>query len=201
MTTSGICSARSSYGPSEVLPKPAPPAGAAPEPAPPPVSKSRLDSRQGQYYYYQVVHWSNACIRCHEGMHGQFAESAAFAGGGGFDANSTPFRVVRVAMPYAETRSAINRTRAILSTVGFLTICLSVVALHYVVKYIVVKPLNHLRDVSDAVTSGDLAQRADIHTNDEFEELATSFNKMLGHLIEAQAGLLAANTRARRQSR
>ena len=46
------------------------------------------------------------------------------------------------------------------------------VALYYVVKYIVIKPLAHLRDVSDAVAKGDLEQRADIHTNDEFEELA-----------------------------
>ena len=67
------------------------------------------------------------------------------------------------------------------------------VALYYVVKYIVIKPLNHLRDVSDAVARGDLAQRADIHTNDEFEDLAASFNKMLVHLVEAQAELREAN--------
>jgi signal transduction histidine kinase len=145
------------------------------------------------YYYYQVIHWSPSCKLCHEGMHGRYAESAADFDGSVFDPQSTPFRVVRVSMPYGETRTAIHRTIAVLLTVGFLTVSLSIVAFHYVVKYIVIKPLTHLRDVSDAVTSGDLAQRADIHTRDEFEHLAESFNKMLRHLIEAQAELRGAN--------
>ena len=104
-------------------------------------------------------------------------------------------------MPYGETRAAINRTRAILLAVGILTVFLAMVALYYVVKYIVVKPLTHLRDVSDAVARGDLAQRADIHTNDEFEDLAASFNKMLVHLVETQGRAARGQRRARRQGR
>ena len=76
-------------------------------------------------------------------------------------------------MPYDETRAAIDRTRAVLITVGIVTMSLSMIALWLVVRYVVVKPLTHLRDVSDAVSTGDLAQRADIHTGDEFEDLAS----------------------------
>jgi signal transduction histidine kinase len=104
-----------------------------------------------------------------------------------------PFRVVRVTMPDSETRANVNKTRAILLAVGILTVFLAMVALYYVVKYIVIKPLSHLRDVSDAVARGDMQQRADIHTNDEFEDLAASFNKMLVHLIQAQGELQDAN--------
>src|SRR4051794_35475197 len=96
-------------------------------------------------------------------------------------------------MPDTEVRSAIAKTQAILLAVGILTVFFAMVALYYVVKYIVIKPLTHLRDVSDAVTRGDLAQRADIHTNDEFEDLAASFNKMLVHLVDTQAELQDAN--------
>ena len=85
--------------------------------------------------------------------------------------------------------AAVNFTRAVLLAVGILTVSLSMIALWLVVRYVVVKPLNHLRDVSDAVTRGDLEQRADIHTNDEFEELAASFNKMLRHLMDSQGEL------------
>jgi signal transduction histidine kinase len=67
------------------------------------------------------------------------------------------------------------------------TVVVALVALWIIVRYVVVKPLNHLRDVSDAVARGHIEQRAEINTGDEFEELATSFNKMLRHLVDTQA--------------
>ena len=159
----------------------------------PPVAEAIRAPQQDYWYYYQVVRWSETCTNCHEGMHGQFAESAASSAGSVFDPNNKPFRVVRVRMPYDETRNAINFSVAVLITVGFLTVFLSMVAFYFVVRYVVIKPLQHLRDVSEEVTGGDLAQRADIHTGDEFEDLAESFNKMLRHLIETQAELRGAN--------
>jgi signal transduction histidine kinase len=164
-----------------------------PPPAPRPVFEAFSSPQQGRYYYYQVINWTNECMGCHDGMHGSSAESAAFYDGSIFDPTSKPFRVVRISMPYDETRAAVNRTRAVLITVGIVTMSLSMLALWLVVRYVVVKPLTHLRDVSDAVATGDLAQRADIHTGDEFEDLATSFNKMLRNLVAAQGELRNAN--------
>ena len=161
--------------------------------APPPIFEPFPVTDRNEYYYYEVVHWSDKCINCHAGMYPEHAESAAFYDGSVFNARSSPFRVVRVSMPYEETRAAIARTRAVLITVGIVTMSLSMIALWLVVRYVVVKPLTHLRDVSEEVSTGDLAQRADIHTGDEFEDLATSFNKMLRHLIAAQAELRNAN--------
>ena len=158
-----------------------------------PVAAAIPAPEQDRYYYYQVVHWSTACMRCHEGMHGKFAESAGSFDDSIFDPQNAPFRVVRVTMLYDDTRTAISFTTAVLITVGFVTVFLSMVAFYFVVRYVVIKPLTHLRDVSDEVTRGDLAVRADIHTGDEFEDLAESFNKMLRHLIEAQAELRGAN--------
>jgi signal transduction histidine kinase len=142
-----------------------------------------------RYDYYQVVYWSESCSRCHELSYKAESRPDAI-----FDPASRPFRVVRVSMSDEAARAAVPKTRAILLAVGIVTIFLAMVALYYVVKYIVIKPLNHLREVSDAVARGDLAQRADIHTNDEFEDLAASFNKMLVHLVETQGELLKANT-------
>ena len=42
---------------------------------------------------------------------------------------------------------------------------------YIIVRYVIVKPLKHLQDVSDEIAKGDLALRADIHTGDEFEAL------------------------------
>lgn len=150
------------------------------------------DSESDRYYFYQPVVWQHDfCNSCHEGMYGKFAMSAS-------DSVTTassqlPFLVVRVALPNRDAREAINWTRAVLLAVGILTVFMSMVALWMVVKYVVIKPLSHLRSVSEAVTRGDLDQRADIHTNDEFEDLAASFNKMLRHLTDAQSELKEAN--------
>jgi signal transduction histidine kinase len=47
--------------------------------------------------------------------------------------------------------------------------------------------------VSDAVREGDVSQRADIHTGDEFEELAAAFNRMLRQLLRQQDELQDVN--------
>ncbi|MFN0018175.1 MAG: sensor histidine kinase [Pirellulaceae bacterium] len=146
---------------------------------------------EGKYYYYQPVYWQDNCVRCHEAFYGKFTAGPSSSAATAAD---MPFRAVRVTLPYAETQSSIHWIQAVLAAVGILTVFLSMVALWIVVRYVVVKPLTHLRDVSENVAKGDLEQRADIHTSDEFEELATSFNKMLRNLIEAQGALRQVNT-------
>ncbi len=66
-------------------------------------------------------------------------------------------------------------------------------ASYVIVRYVIVKPLKHLRDVSDAISRGNIDKRADIHTGDEFEDLAVAFNRMLRHLVEAQEELRHVN--------
>src|SRR6185503_4375223 len=67
--------------------------------------------------------------------------------------------------------------------------------LYVIVKYVIVKPLTHLRDVSDAISQGNMQQRAEIHTNDEFEDLGDAFNRMLRHLTDAQDQLQSTNVK------
>ncbi len=160
----------------------------------PPVFKPFVDADSERFHYYEVVPWDSSCVECHLQLHGAAnAESAASYDPGIFDSAATPFRVVHVTMPYGETRDALSYTKAVLITVGIVTTFLSMIALWLVVRYVIVKPLTHLRDVSDAVSTGDLAQRAELHTGDEFEDLAASFNKMLRHLLETQGELRGAN--------
>jgi signal transduction histidine kinase len=58
--------------------------------------------------------------------------------------------------------------------------------LHAIVRYLILKPLYHLRDVSDAITHGDTNLRATLDTEDEFRELADAFNRMLRHMTETR---------------
>ena len=67
-----------------------------------------------------------------------------------------------------------------------LIVAVTLFVLHAIVRHLVLYPMYHLRDVSDAITHGDTNQRATIETEDEFRELADAFNRMLRHLTETQ---------------
>jgi len=81
----------------------------------------------------------------------------------------------------------------VLLATAIVTVMLAMIASYLIVRYVIVKPLRHLRDVSDAISRGDISQRADIHTGDEFEELAVAFNRMLRHLTTIQEELRQVN--------
>ena len=67
------------------------------------------------------------------------------------------------------------------------------IAAYAIVRYVVVKPVLHLKDVSDSIAKGNLDLRADIRTGDEFEELSHAFNRMLRHLVAVQEELRQVN--------
>lgn len=150
-----------------------------------PVFRERPDPEHKEYHYYQPVYWSASCLKCHSNMNLALSASDLASSA----PSLPPYRVVKVSMSHEATSSAITKTRAWLSGIGILTVFLAMVALYVIVKYVIVKPLQHLRDVSEEISKGNTALRADIHTNDEFEELAHAFNRMLRHLIEAQSEL------------
>jgi signal transduction histidine kinase len=96
-------------------------------------------------------------------------------------------------MPNKDTDHALNVNKAILLAAAIITVFLAMIASYVIVRYVIVKPLRHLRDVSDSISRGDISQRADIHTGDEFEELAVAFNRMLRHLTTIQEELQQVN--------
>ena len=144
-----------------------------------------------QFQFYEPVYWHPNCQTCHQPIAETGVLSASQAGV--VDEESEQFRVMKVSIPYQETQDAIDRARAILIAVGILTVFVAMVALYVIFRYVVVKPLHHLREVSELVSKGDMEIRAEIHTGDEFEQLAESFNRMLRHLTDAQSELRAVN--------
>src|SRR6266481_5579746 len=63
-----------------------------------------------------------------------------------------------------------------------------------IVRYIIVKPVKHLKDVSDAISAGELNVRSEIQTGDEFEDLSHAFNRMLRNLVSMQDRLRKVNS-------
>jgi two-component system sensor histidine kinase BarA len=136
-----------------------------------------------EYHYYQAVRARTSCLVCHETRP---AGGAAYADG-------DLMAVVKVVMPDAATHKAINWNRAILLATAIITVFLAMLAAYAIVRYVIVKPLAHLREVSEEVRRGNVDARADIHTADEFEELGVAFNRMLRGLIDSQEQLRRAN--------
>jgi len=144
----------------------------------PPVFADRREPDNNAYYYYEPIYWEQSCKGCH---HVSGVDQTAKA--------ELPLRVIKVKIPYKPTQTAISWNRAILAAAAISTVFLAMAGLYVIVRYVIVKPLQHLRDVTDSISRGDLESRAEIYTNDEFADLAASFNKMLQHMTDAQSDL------------
>lgn len=161
-----------------------------------PVCEERELKKAQEYHYYQPVYWQASCLSCHKHLDADSLGELALSP----DATTEkllarmPFRAVRVKVGNRPTRRVVNRMMSFLTAMAIVTVFLSMVALYIVVHYVIVKPLQHLQDVSERVAEGDYQARAEIETRDEFEELATSFNRMLRHMVDTQAELQKANT-------
>jgi two-component system sensor histidine kinase BarA len=147
------------------------------------VETSRPVDGGKQFEYYQGVYAAHSCVGCHSA----YPEPRDLTDG-------DLLAIARVRISNGPTQANLNLNRAYLLSSAIVTVFLAMVASWIIVRYVIVKPLKHLRDVSDEISKGDLAQRADIHTGDEFEALATAFNRMLRNLVETQQDLQRSNT-------
>jgi len=104
-----------------------------------------------------------------------------------------PPMFLRIELDTEIIQGAIQQNRAILSAVAIATAACSMGLLWMIVRWFIVKPLAHLRDVTEEVSHGRMDVRADVDTGDEFEELSRSFNRMLRHLMDTQTALQNVN--------
>ena len=142
-----------------------------------------------RYIYYKPIFPNLSCIPCHQTLDASITLSPDLSSKDRDpvkEASLYPFRVIRVSMPYQDTQETTTWIRAIIIALAMLIVAVTLFVLHAIVRYLVLQPLYHLRDVSDAITHGDTNQRATLDTEDEFRELADAFNRMLRHLTETQ---------------
>jgi two-component system, NarL family, sensor histidine kinase BarA len=145
------------------------------------------------YYYYQPIRISRSCMPCHSGI-----SDAVILGANGFTSplllrEGDLIGIMRVVISYSSTQDALNKNRAIFLATAIITVFLAMIAAYAIVRYVIVKPLKHLRDISDEIARGNMEARAEIHTADEFEELGMAFNKMVRHLVSTQEEIKNAN--------
>jgi two-component system, NarL family, sensor histidine kinase BarA len=160
------------------------------------------DGKGGQLYqYYEPIRAQASCLTvCHGPPLGGSGIDAAGTGISLAGVASAPLQkgdvmaVAKVTIPIVKkTQNKLYENWATLWAIAISTVFLGLLTSYAIVRYVIVKPVRHLRDVSDAVTRGNTALRAEIRTGDEFEQLATAFNRMLRTLITIQEELRQAN--------
>ncbi len=139
-----------------------------------------------EYQYVQAVLFKQECIDCHAYRQAANGKSVEVHPG-----DLACAAVIH--LPLNTINHDISQNRAILISSALVTAIVAMFASYAIVRYVIVKPVKHLRDVSDAIAAGKLTVRAQIQTNDEFEELSHAFNRMLHNLVAMQQELRDVN--------
>ena len=164
-----------------IKPEPNPETGETPQ-----LFEERQHEVDGKTYYrfYKPLYAEASCVTCHTSMSDHPRPLLR---------DGDLMAVMRVEIDQADTLSQIAKHDALMYVMAVMIFFLSMFLLYFIVKYVIVKPVQHLRDVSNAVREGDIDKRADINTGDEFEELAAAFNRMLRRLLHQQDELQEVN--------
>ncbi|MGF1580158.1 MAG: ATP-binding protein [Gemmataceae bacterium] len=119
--------------------------------------------------YYKAVRATQDCLKCHkEYEEGDYIDT------------------VKIEMKTDAIVTAVHVNRAFLISIALATALLIMAGSWIIVRYVIVKPVKHLKDVSDAISAGELNVRSEIQTGDEFEDLSHAFNRMLRNLVSMQ---------------
>ncbi len=146
--------------------------------------EERRQSAQ-QYIYYYPVRWTSQCLGCH-------AQPSVKQAGADHEDNNL-MAVFKISIPTSAIESKVHQNRAWLITTAFVIVFLIMSGSYLIVRYIIVKPVKHLKEVSDAISAGELNLRSEIQTGDEFEDLSHAFNRMLRNLVNMQDRLRKVN--------
>ena len=146
------------------------------------------DEKPSEFTYMKAVRAEKRCLDCHPtNFERTKLQIAKYTEGQLMGA-------VNIRFPLENTELILNVNRAILLSFAIGTALLAMLFAYIIVRYVIVKPVAHLREVSEEIAQGNLAVRSDINTGDEFEELSHAFNRMLRSLVSMQDALKKVNT-------
>lgn len=145
------------------------------------------------YLYYGAVRAGQSCVQCHRSPE-KMAQYLNVSPG---EAQATGMvnpnlqlgdlmAVVSVRLSTESIESGFHQNRALLIAFAVGTTFLILAGSYAVIRYVIVKPVKHLKTVADAIAAGHLNVRSEIQTGDEFEDLSDAFNRMLRNLTNMQ---------------
>lgn len=140
---------------------------------------SRHAPHENAFYYYGALRAATACLSCHRDPE-RVKQAQPHLQEGDLMA------VVRIRLSTLPLQEGFHTNRAILIAFAVGTSLLIIAGSYLIIRYVIVKPVKHLKDVAEAIANGELNVRSEIHTGDEFEDLSHAFNRMLRNLINIQ---------------
>jgi two-component system, NarL family, sensor histidine kinase BarA len=142
--------------------------------------ETRQVTRENAYYYYGALRAGPSCIACHTDP----SRTNRLA-----QPDLKPddlMAVVRIQLSTRTIEEGFHTNRALLISFAIGTSLLIIAGSYLIIRYVIVKPLKHLKEVSEAIAQGELNIRSEIQTGDEFEDLSHAFNRMLRNLTNIQ---------------
>ena len=127
------------------------------------------------FTYVQALRAESECMACHSGY-----QPGELLG------------IVSLSLDVRERNNTLLANRLVLIVAALLVVIVSMAVFYAVFRYMVVRPVQHLKDVADRVSEGDLGVRSEIDTGNELEVLSDALNHMLDEMARAQAELRAA---------
>jgi two-component system, NarL family, sensor histidine kinase BarA len=144
----------------------------------------------GPHLYYAAVRASESCLKCHrEIQHKANPDLPEMQA-------KDLIALVKIEVPSEAIQAieaGVHVNRAVLISIALVTAILIMAGSYLIVRYVIVKPVKHLKEVSDAISAGELNVRSEIQTGDEFEDLSHAFNRMLRNLVNMQDRLRKVN--------
>lgn len=131
------------------------------------------------YVYYAPIRAGRSCVACHRSEKDVPNPITALKEG-----DLLGMVTIRMSTELIETGFHQNRALLIAFAIG--TTILILAGSYLIIRYVIVKPVRHLKDVSEAIAAGELNVRSEIQTGDEFEDLSIAFNRMLRNLTSMQ---------------
>ncbi|HEY3789122.1 MAG TPA: HAMP domain-containing sensor histidine kinase, partial [Urbifossiella sp.] len=133
-------------------------------------------------YYYGALRAGPSCIDCH-------TDPVKMGGADKARPDLKPddlMAVIRIRLSTQTIEEGFHTNRALLISFAIGTSLLIIAGSYLIIRYVIVKPLKHLKQVSEAIAQGELNIRSEIQTGDEFEDLSHAFNRMLRNLTNIQ---------------
>jgi len=142
--------------------------------------ESRQVPKESAYYFYGAIRAGGSCVECHRNPDkvGNKATPAL--------QENDLMAVVRIRLSTQVIEEGFHTNRAVLISFAIGTSLLIIAGSYLIIRYVIVKPVQHLKEVSEAIAAGELNIRSEIQTGDEFEDLSHTFNRMLRNLTNVQ---------------
>ena len=140
-----------------------------------PTEKGYGQTTGNSFHYVEALRAESQCLACH----------SPYKAGDLIGA-------IALELNIRERNETLLATRLVMLVAALLVVLLSMAIFYALFRYMVVRPIQHLKNVADRASSGDLLVRSEIDTGNELESLSDALNHLLDETAKAQAELRAA---------